>query len=71
MNAAWAEHKRLYPYQYAHPLVGRRVRRTDGTMHTVVRVIPSQFGLLACLDDLGAQTAYAVSSLTVVTEVTR
>jgi hypothetical protein len=47
-------HRELYPDQYTHPLVGRRVvvrTRAGGRGEGVVeRVVSTRFGLLAILD---------------------
>lgn len=58
-------HRRAYPEQYAHPLVGKRVRCKDGTEGTVLRVFGTRFGLLAALDSLPATQAVAVATLDV------
>lgn len=59
-------HKECYPEQYAHPLVGKKVRVKDGVrkgsdaIGVVLRVVNSRFGPLAHLDTSG-DTAYLVS----------
>lgn len=62
MPDQWAEHKRRYPEQYSHPAVGRRYKNGDLTV-TVVRVIQSRFGELACVDDLNNNFAISLRSL--------
>ena len=51
-------HRELYPGQYSHPLVGKRVR-VHGKEGVVERVVNSQFGQLAILKG-GGNTAWAV-----------
>jgi hypothetical protein len=64
-EALWTEHRRLYPAQYSHPLVGKRVLFSGKHANiegTVVRVIPSRFGDLVCLDSLSNLDALLASA---------
>ncbi len=61
---AQEEHKLLYPKQYDHPLVGKRVRNRSGKEFVVRRVVGSMFGKLAVGDD--HREAWAVNTLTII-----
>ena len=55
-------HREMYPQQYEHPLVGKRVRvGVVDTEGTVTRVVCTRFGRLAILDGK-ADKAYLASA---------
>jgi hypothetical protein len=57
------DHRRAFPDQYRHPLVGKRVQVNTGKFQTegvVQRVVNSRFGQLAKLED-NTETFYAVA----------
>ena len=59
-------HRAAYPEQYAHPLVGTRVRFVvAGETRTgvVLRVFDTRFGQLAAIDTLNSNEAIVVTSL--------
>lgn len=67
LGAGWDEHRRLYPDQYNHPLVGKRVSfllAGKPATGVVLRVLPSRFGPLASIDTLPSNEAVALSALT-------
>lgn len=60
-------HKDCYPEQYAHPLVGKRVRVNEGEAEgVVVRVVGTRYGPLAHLDTGPQDLAYLLSDCEVV-----
>jgi len=63
MNPFTASHRELYPEQYTHELVGKRVQNSEGKCGTVERVVSSRFGPLAKIDE--SQIFYALKNLTV------
>ncbi len=52
-------HREMYPEQYTHPLVGKRVTVGSTVNGIVTRVVPSRFGQLAEIDG-NAQTFFRV-----------
>ncbi len=58
------DHKKLYPEQYQHPMVGKLLRFKDITFECV-RVNKSRFGLLAVRK--GGDRAFRVADCEVVT----
>jgi hypothetical protein len=66
-------HREAYPEQYAHPLVGKRVRATypktatgPGQVGTVERVVGSRFGQMVHLDTDEEGTFRLLSSCEVI-----
>ena len=53
-------HRELYPEQYTHPLVGKKVR-SHGEVFTVERVVGSRFGKIAIVPNTNPMRGYAVS----------
>lgn len=43
-------HREAYPEQYAHPMVGRRVKLPSGQLGAIERVVGSRFGQMVHLD---------------------
>lgn len=59
-------HRELYPEQYSHPMVGKRVAYVGETAEkvaTVERVVCSRFGMLAQLS--GTDVYYPLNALKV------
>lgn len=62
-------HRDLYPEQYAHPLVGKRVRVADSTVEGVVeRVVESRYGPLVILHAYPPDLAWSITKITVIEE---
>ena len=60
------EHRKRYPEQYSHPLIGSIVQDNDGQrLGKVERVVNSRFGKLAIIEGKGNQ-AWLVSTVKVV-----
>ncbi len=68
-SASSAEHRRLYPDQYSHPLVGKRVSYRLGDhprqlRGIVERVFGTRFGTLVSLDTLPPTEAVGIWQVT-------
>lgn len=57
-------HRELYPEQYAHPLVGKRVKTPANTEGVVERVVDTRWGKLAILENTHGR-AYPVERCSV------
>lgn len=69
MQTPLKTHRELYPQQYSHPLVGKRVKvssAADPIEGRVERVVSSRFGQLAILEGYGAEQAWQVSHCRVI-----
>jgi hypothetical protein len=53
----------MFPEQYSHPLVGKRVGWGVEQRGVVLRVFQTRFGLLAAIDTLPSNEAVAVADL--------
>ncbi|MCR9292032.1 MAG: hypothetical protein NXI32_04885 [bacterium] len=61
-------HREMYPSQYTHKLCGKKVRykQDHNTQGHVERVVPTRFGPLAILKEIGDATAFAIWQLEVI-----
>lgn len=59
-------HREMYPEQYQHELVGKKVSVANGPSGTVERVMPSMFGDLVVLAEIGAAHAFSVDKCKVI-----
>ncbi|NQV85453.1 MAG: hypothetical protein HQ492_00035 [Woeseiaceae bacterium] len=57
----------MFPEQYSHPMVGKRVKLENGEIKTVTRVMQTRFGEMAEMDGV-ADLGYLVGGLTEVTD---
>jgi hypothetical protein len=55
------QHRILYPEQYNHPAVGRKIRH-GSRIGTILRVVRNQVGLLAHSDVFPDDTAYSLDA---------
>ena len=60
-------HRDRYPEQYTHPSVGKMAafRSDPEVFHRILRVMPTQWGLLAKLEQMPDTTAFALHDLMV------
>ena len=62
-------HQERYPEQYEHPSVGKMAafRSDPEVFHRILRVMPTQWGLLAELENTNAGdfVAFAIHTLTI------
>ena len=60
-------HQERYPEQYEHPSVGKMAafKSAPDTWHRILRIIPTQWGLLAKVEQMPDTTAFALHTLTI------